>query len=66
MYLMGGLNRYSVDTRSSIGRYIGGVSADVSTDTPVFDDILGSSLMIHGYFTSTSPSVLVGIGRYIG
>ena len=53
MYLMGGLDRYidrysvdihrsildrvSVDTRSSIGRYIGRVSTDVSTDSPLSD-----------------------------
>ena len=29
------LGRVSVDTRSSIGRYIGPVSTDVSTDTPI-------------------------------
>ena len=51
MYLMGGLDRYnrsiqrwihqsildrySVEIRSSIRRYIGGVSTDVSTDSPL-------------------------------
>ena len=47
----------SVDTRSSVGRYIGGVSTDVSTDTPIGRYIWR--------FTDTAPSVLVDIGIYI-
>ena len=52
------LDRLSVDTRSSIGRYIGRVSTDVSTDTPIgrytwwFTD---TSPILHRYCTDASP-----------
>ena len=35
MHVMGGLDRVLVDTRSSIGQYIGRVLTDVSTDNPI-------------------------------
>ena len=69
------LDRVSVDTRSSIGRYIGRVSTDVSTDTAIYRlkylvahrDFTDTSPILHRCFTDTlpSPSVLVDIGGYI-
>ena len=52
------LDWVSVDTRSSIGRYIGRVSTDVSTDTPIGRYtwwLTETSPMLHRYFTDTSP-----------
>ena len=94
MYLIGGrdrcigqyigryIGRYSMEYCSildRINRYIGRVSTDVLTDTPIGRYILGGSLRLHWYLTDTSPilhqcftdtlpspNVLVDIDRYIG
>ena len=51
------LDRVSVDTRSSIGRYIGRVSTDVSTDTTIGRYtwwLTETSPRLHRYFTDTA------------
>ena len=52
------LGRVLVDTRSSIGRYIGQVSTNVSTDTPIGRYtwwLTESSPIFRRYFADTSP-----------
>jgi len=47
------IDRYTVDTRLSIGQYISWVSTDISTDTPI-GRCIWRSLILHQYFTDAS------------
>ena len=54
------LDRVSVDARSSIGRYIGRVSTDVSTDTAIGRYtwwLTETSPRLHRYCTDASPTL---------
>ena len=63
------LDRVSVDTRSSIGRYIGRVSTDVSTDTAIGRYtwwLTETSPIFRRYFTDTAPMLHRYFSSYIG